>query len=146
MAHGSAEITIECPATEVLDFVMDLSRYREVDDKLGTIHWIRTTDGGRTVLVRFTPRIMGLPGPRTTQQVVRGDAGIDISGVPAWTDALMTFRASFTCTEVSGGTQVVRALDFAFRRPFAWALDPIFNRWLARAVPEELDAAKEPSR
>lgn len=142
MAYGESTIVIERPAREVIDFVMDLRRYRHVDEKLGTIHSVDDSEDGEGKLVRFTPKLMGMPGPPTTQKVVAGDQGISIRGVPAWTDVMMTFEASFTCEETTGGTRVTRKLDFKFKKPFSWIFDPIFNRWLVTAVPEELRNAK----
>ena len=143
MARGEASIVINRPSADVLDFVMDLRQYRQVDEKLGTIHSIREAEDGNGVLVNFSPKVLGLPGPKTTQRVARGNDRIDISGIPAWTDALMTFTAFFQLEPVAGGTNVTRNLNFRFTKAFAWALDPVFERWLAKAVPQELANAKE---
>lgn len=142
MAYGEAEIVIHRPPEVIIDFVMDLREYRKVDEKLGRIHSIEPAADGDGVLVHFSPRILGLPGPSTTQRVVRSPDRIDISGVPAWTDSFMTFRGFFTCRPTDEGTLVRRALDFRFRKPVAWALDPVFSRWLDKAVPQELTNAK----
>ncbi|HEX3784125.1 MAG TPA: SRPBCC family protein [Pseudonocardiaceae bacterium] len=144
MAYGEAEITIRRSPKDIIDFVMDLREYRQVDEKLGKIHSITPAEDGDGVLLNFSPKILGMPGPSTTQRVVRkNDERIDISGIPAWTDALMTFTGFFTCQEVDEGTLVTRALNFTFKKPFAVVFDPLFNRWLAKAVPEELAKAKE---
>lgn len=142
MAYGEAETVIHRSPSEIIDFVMDLREYRKADEKLGTIHWIRDADDGVGVLVHFTPKILGLPGPPTTQRVQPGENRVDIQGVPAWTDVFMTFTAWFSFEDGAAGTVVRRRLDFAFRKPVSWLLDPLFNRWLASAVPEELANAK----
>jgi hypothetical protein len=144
VAYGEAEIIIRRPPAEIVDFVMDLREYRKVDEKLGKIHSIDDAEDGEGLLVRFSPKILGMPGPSTRQRVVRrSDNRIDISGLPAWTDALMTFTAFFSCRETDQGTLVVRALDFNFKKPFSWLFNPVFNRWLAKAIPEELASAKK---
>ncbi|MGH3548699.1 MAG: SRPBCC family protein [Pseudonocardiaceae bacterium] len=143
MAYGEAKIVVHRPSKEILDFVMDLREYRKVDEKLGKIHSIKDAEDGEGVLLHFSPKVLGLPGPSTTQRVVRKGNRIDISGVPAWTDALMTFTGFFSCEETEDGTLVTRALNFDFRKPFAWLFDPLFTRWLDKAVPEELANAKE---
>jgi hypothetical protein len=143
VAYGEAEIVIHRPPEEIVDFVMDLREYRKVDEKLGKIHSIDDAEDGEGVFVHFSPKILGMPGPSTTQRVVRrSDNRIEISGVPAWTDALMTFSAFFSCQATDEGTVVVRALNFNFKKPFAWLFNPLFNRWLAKAIPEELANAK----
>ncbi|WP_020667195.1 SRPBCC family protein [Amycolatopsis nigrescens] len=143
MAYGEATIIIDRPPGDIIDFVMDLREYRKVDEKLGKIHSIEDAEDGNGVLLRFSPKVLGMPGPKTTQRVVAKGNRIDISGVPAWTDALMTFTAFFTCEETDEGTKVTRALNFDFKKPVAWLFNPMFNRWLAKAVPEELANAKE---
>jgi len=34
---------------------MDVERYREVDAKIGRIHWVQRSSDGRQVTFRFTP-------------------------------------------------------------------------------------------
>jgi hypothetical protein len=141
MATGEARLFIKRPAREIIDFVMDLRRYQKVDPKLGTIFEVRRT--GDEVVFRFRPKLLGLPGPATTQRVVlTGGNRIDISGVPAWTDALTTFAAFFQFEDADGGTWVTRKVDFRFAKPVSWLLDPVFGRWLAKDVPQELARAK----
>lgn len=142
MAYGEAAVVIRRPPHEIIDFVMDLRRYRSVDEKLGTIHSVRDAPDGRGRLVTFTPRLMGVPGLRTTQHVVPEGHHISICGVPAWTDALLTFEASFRCEATAAGTVVTRALDFRFAKPLSWFVDPLFDRWLRTAIPRELHRAK----
>ncbi|AWS43919.1 SRPBCC family protein [Streptosporangium sp. 'caverna'] len=141
MAHGEASVLIRRPAKEILDFVMDLQRYREVDDKIGPIRWLQRE--GDTVTFRFRPRLLGLPGPSTTQRVVRtGDERIDITPVPSWQDRILRFKGTFTCADHPDGTVVTRRLDFDFSRPLAVALDSVVTRWLGGDVPRELAAVK----
>src|SRR5439155_25766688 len=111
MAHGEATVVIRRPAKEVLDFVMDLHEYRKIDKKLGVIRWLRRD--GDTVTFRFRPWLLGLPGPVTTQRLVRtGDSRIDISPpVPGWQDRLAGFKASFLAQGPHMGTRVHRRMD-----------------------------------
>lgn len=85
-----------------------------------------------------------MPSPPTTQRVAASEdgSGIQMTGVPAWTDILVTFAASFRFAEQDGGTWVTRRLDFRFKKPAAWLLDPLFRRWLAKDVATELANAK----
>src|SRR3989442_14210678 len=97
MAHGEATVVIRRPAKEALDLVMDLHEYRKIDKKLGVIRWLRRD--GDTVTFRFRPWLLGLPGPVTTQRLVRtGDSRIDISPpVSGWQDRLAGFKAALVC-------------------------------------------------
>lgn len=121
--------------------MLDIRRYQQVDAKLGAIHAVRRD--GDDVVFTFRPRLLGLPGPLTTQRVLLTSPGrIEVTGMPSWTDALARFAASFTLREDATGTQVTRRLEFTFPRPLRWALDPVFGRWLRGEVPRELAAAK----
>jgi len=143
MAFGQAELVINYPPEQIIDFVLDLKEYRKVDDKLGKIHWIKQAPDGQGVLVRFRPKLMGMPGPSTTQRVVVLPGNkIDITGVPSWTDSLVTFHGYFRCEPAEGGTKVIRGLDFRFSKAMAFMNGPV-TRWLSKAIPEELENAKE---
>jgi hypothetical protein len=96
------------------------------------------------VTFRFRPRLLGLPGPPTTQRVVLADDGrtIRIGGIPSALDRVASFAASFTFDERDGGTWVTRRVEFTFAKPVAAVLDPLFGRWLQRDVDSELAGAK----
>lgn len=135
---------IDYPPEGIIDFVMDLKEYSKVDDKLGKIYWVKPAPDGNGVFVRFRPKLMGMPGPNTTQRVVATpDHRIEITGVPGWTDAMVTFHAYFRCEPVEGGTKVVRGLNFKFSKAMSWMMDGAVTRWLAKSIPKELSNAKE---
>lgn len=142
MACGEARLFVRRPAVDIANFILDLRSYQSVDNKLGKIYWVRRD--GNEVLFRFQPRLLGLPGPPTTQRVVASEDGssIQIAGMPAWADVLVTFSASFQFAEEDDGTWVTRRLEFIFKKPVSWLLDPLFNRWLAKDVAIELANAK----
>ena len=144
MASGEAELVINSPPDGIIDFVLDLREYRKVDDKLGKIHWIKPAPNGGGVFVHFRPKLMGLPGPSTTQRVVvMPGHQIEITGVPAWTDSFVKFHGYFRCEPAAGGTRVVRGLDFQFSKPMGWMMNGPVTRWLKKAIPAELENAKE---
>jgi len=144
MASGEAELVINYPPEEIINFVMDLHEYRKVDDKLGKIHSIKPAPDGQGVLVHFRPKLMGMPGPSTTQRVVALPGNrIEITGVPSWTDSLVKFHGYFRCEPAEGGTRVVRGLDFQFSKAMGWMMNGPVARWLKKAMPEELENAKE---
>lgn len=142
MAFGEARLFINRSPHDIAEFVLDLRRYSEVDAKLGDIHWVRRD--GNTVTFRFQPVLLGLSGPATTQRVVLADDGsrINISGEPAWTDKIARFSAFFRFDEADGGTWVTRHVQFDFAKLLSPVLDPVFSKWLARDVREELAGAK----
>ena len=93
---------------------MDVERYREVDAKIGRIHWVQRSSDGRQVTFRFTPRL----GPvlallRSTQQVTRhGERALVIRPTPSWTDRLARFEGSGECCPHRDGVRVRRRLEF----------------------------------
>src|SRR2546425_6392521 len=102
MAVVQASRRLSCTAEEYLAFVLDVERYREVDDKLGQIDWVRT-DGDVTEF-RFRPTLPGLPPAPKTVSRMRLTPGqrIDIDYAPRPHNRLVrlltAFRASFVCT------------------------------------------------
>ncbi len=143
MAVGEARVFIERPAREIIEFVLDLRSYQRVDAKLGRVYWVRRD--GDTVLFRFQPRLLGLPGPPTTQQVelAEDERSIRVGGLPSWSDRLVRFAASFTFTPEDGGTWVERRVELHFAKPLAALLDRPITTWLANDVPTELANAKK---
>ncbi|MEC3979174.1 SRPBCC family protein [Amycolatopsis sp. H20-H5] len=141
VATGEASTIIARPAADILAFIMDVEAYRVVDPRLKTIRWVRRA-AAETVF-RFRPRLLGLPGPMTTQRVaLTPGVRVDISQVPGPLDRLADFHGLLECVEREDGTHVRRRLEFRFRRPLSWLLDPPLRRWLAHDVPAELARLK----
>ena len=141
---GTAEMTMRTTATEVLEFILDVERYRTVDSKIGTIHWIHRSADRREVTFRFTPRLGPLPPVvRSTQRVTRmGNDSVSITALPSWVDRLARFHGSLSVTPVHGGVLVVRRLEFWIVSPLRLTLAPVLRRWLSRDVPAELAAVR----
>jgi ribosome-associated toxin RatA of RatAB toxin-antitoxin module len=141
MAVGEASTVVARPAQEILDFIMDVEAYRAVDPRLKTIRWV-TREPDQTVF-RFRPKLMGLPGPMTTQKVsLTPGERVDITPLPSPMDRFTEFAGLLECTAEGSGTRVRRRLEFKFARPFSWLLDPLLNRWLAKDIPAELARLK----
>lgn len=66
MVHGEARVFIERPFADITDFIMDLHEYKKVDAKLGRIYELNRT--GNTLVFTFRPKLLGLPGPKTTRR------------------------------------------------------------------------------
>lgn len=141
---GEAEATIRTTATEVIEFILDVERYRAVDPKIGAIHWVRRSADGREVTFRFTPRLGPLPAVvRSTQRVTRiGDDSVSITAQPSWVDRLARFHGSLSVTRVHDGVLVRRRLEFWLSPPLRLVVGPALRRWLSRDVPAELAAVR----
>lgn len=108
MIVGQGTATVSAATAEVIDFVLDLRRYRQADRKIGRVGPMQRS--GDTGTVRFSGRIRGLPGPSGT----------------------------FDCEETSNGTLVTHREVFEFKRPWRWLAEPLLRRWLERDTVEEM--------
>ena len=146
MVMVQMEETIGCTPEEFLDFVMDIERYAEVDEKINPVLWWRR-DGD---LLEFAcrPKLAGVRQPKVIQQSrLTPGKRIDISLSPLprnrMAHTIASFEASFECVEVAGGTRVTRTLNFRFAPAVRWFLEPLFCRRLPREVREEVHLAKK---
>lgn len=130
----------------ILEFVMDIGRYQEIDQKIRPVIWA-VRDGNLTEFA-FRPRFGGLAGPVVVAQerLVLGRR-VDIVLAPAPFNRLARlitrYEASFECTPVPGGTDVCRSERFAVRWPFRFLLVPFLRRVMPGLVREELFLAKQ---
>jgi len=139
---GEGEAVVRRAPDEVLEFVMDLERYRQADRKIGAIASLRRT--GDVAEARFRARMLGLPGPMVTQ-VLRLTPGqrIDVRNAPSWLDRLMAFEGVITCEPACGGTRVYHREAFELRRPLSWLLGPVLQRWLRHDTAAEVARMQE---
>ncbi len=141
---GEAELVMATTASRVIELVMDVERYREVDTKIGTIYWIERSPDHRQVTFRFTPRLGPVPALlRSTQHVTRyGELALVIRPAPSWTDRLARFEGTVECWPVPDGVRVRRRLKFWLTPLLRPLLGPPLRRWLATDVPAELEGAR----
>jgi len=137
---------INATPEEILELVMDIERYAEVDEKIRPVLW-STRDGDLTEF-ECRSKVGGVPGPKIIQQMRRTPGRrIDIELAPAPRNrlarAMADFHASFECVPVEGATRVDRTLEFRLHRPTSWILGPILRRRLPAQVEEELLLAKQ---
>ncbi|MEU7530716.1 SRPBCC family protein [Saccharothrix sp. NPDC042600] len=139
--------TIACEPRDWLEFVLDVERYAEVDDKIGPIRWSRRR--GDVVEFKFRPRLPGvrLPEPCTTSRMrlVAGER-IDVRLAPLPRNALNRcaglFRARFSAVAVDGGAEVTRMISFRFNPLLRGLFEPTLRRTLPASVRRELALAK----
>jgi hypothetical protein len=137
--------TIAVPPDEILEFVMDIERYAEVDAKIKPILWARR-DGNRLEFA-CRPKLVGLRQPKVVQfaELTPGRR-IDIGLLPRpknrLAHALARFQASFECVAEGGVTRVVRTLEFTFTPAVRWLAEPLFRRRLPAQVHDEIRRAK----
>ena len=143
MAEGTATTTLACSADEYLAFVLDIERYRKVDDKIGPIDWVRT-DRDVTEF-RFRPKMPLMPwSPKVVSRMtLTPGRRIDIDYAPPPANrlarALSSFRAFFACESIEGGIRVTRSVTISLPvllRPVERAT---LGRRLQKSVERELE-------
>ncbi|HEY1668889.1 MAG TPA: SRPBCC family protein [Trebonia sp.] len=139
-------VTITCTPREFPEFVMDIERCAQVDDKIAPILWTRRR--GNVVTFACRPRLAGLRQPKVVQTMrLTPGKRIDITLTPRPANRLAhlvaRFEASFTCREEPGGTEVTRTLRFRFTPVFRWLLVPLLRRRLPGEVAAELARARQ---
>ena len=137
--------TIAVTPEQVLDLVMDIERYAEVDAKIRPVLWARRE--GHRLEFACRPKLGGVRQPKVVQfaELTPGQR-VDIGLLPKphnrLAHAMAHFEASFECVAVTGGTQVTRRLRFTFTPAVRWLMEPLFRRRLLREVHDEINLAK----
>jgi hypothetical protein len=133
---GEGRTLIHRPAKDILEFVLDVDRYRLADHKIGRVYHVRR-EGDRGE-VRHVGRLAGIPGPA----VVLGFrltrySRLDFHGIRVpW--PVRGFEGSFTCHETPEGTHVVHRECFIFGPIAGRIFKVLFGSWLKRDTPAEV--------
>ena len=142
MIVGEATATVAVAPREVVEFVLDLKRYREADRKIGRIGPMHR-DGDKGT-VQFSGRIKGLPGPSGVYPFTVTDSrlqfGSPTRGVARW---FLDFEGTFDMQETADGTVVTHREALEFKRPWRWLAEPLLRRWLEADTTEEMIRFKE---
>jgi hypothetical protein len=142
MIVGEATATVAVAPREVVEFVLDLKRYRQADRKIGRVGPMHR-DGDRGT-VRFSGRIKGLPGPSGVYPFSVTDSrlrfGSPIRGAARW---FLDFEGTFDLQEGADGTVVTHRETFEFKRPWRWFTEPLLRRWLEADTTEEMIRFKQ---
>ncbi|HWD52832.1 MAG TPA: SRPBCC family protein [Acidimicrobiales bacterium] len=137
MIVGEGRTIVAVPPSGVLDFVLDLERYRQADHKIGRVGPVTRDGAGGTAV--FSGRIKGMPGPSGTYPFTLTPTslkfGSPIEGPARW---FLDFEGSFECQETGDGTVVVHREVFDFKPPWRWFVEPFLRRWLERDTVQEM--------
>jgi Polyketide cyclase / dehydrase and lipid transport len=139
---GEAEMTVGVSKGEVVEFVLDLERYRQADRKIGRVGEIQRD--GDTGTVRFASRVRGLPGPSGVYPFEVTATGLrfgsPVAGAARW---FLDFEGTFDCEETGDGTVVRHREAFEFKRPWRWVAEPLLRRWLEADTADEMVRFKQ---
>ena len=142
MLCGEATVEIGVPAKDVLEFVLDLERYRQADTKIGPVR--KAERRGNEGSVTFSGRLRGLPTPPASFDFVLSPwSRLEFDSSPGLIRTLgVVFHGEFVCEETAGGTRVTHKECFAFRPPLKWVLEPVMRTWLPKDTREEMQRMK----
>lgn len=139
--RAEATRLVEATGRDVLEFVLDLERYREADTKIGRVTRPVEIDDDGVGRVRYWGRMRGAP-PAPDTNIVRLTrwSELTFTGAPRQPARLvLDFTGRFACTDVDDGCEVTHAYDVRFRRPLRWVYEPMLRSWLQAELDDELD-------
>ena len=142
MIVGEGTATVAASTRDVIDFVLDLRRYRKADRKIGRVGAIeRDGDHGT---VRFSGRIRGLPGPSGVYPFTVTPSGLRFGSPVAGAARLfLEFEGTFECEETPAGTVVRHREAFTFKPPWRWLAEPLLRGWLQSDTSTEMVRFKQ---
>jgi len=127
---------IQRPPKDILDFVLDVDRYRLADLKIGRVHYVHRN--GNEGEVRHGGRLLGLPAPAAVLAfTLTPYSRLDFRGV-AMPWPLRGFSGFFTCQDSPEGTMVVHRECFIFGRVSGQLFKRLLGWWLKRDTPAEV--------
>lgn len=123
---------------EILEFVLDLDRYRQIDRKIVRVSAVEGPDAAGLGSVKLWGRLRGMPPAPDTQNFVlerwQRLTFCGASGRPA--RLVFDFIGTFDCARVAGGsTSVTHSYSFTFKGPFR-----LLERWLEAWLQREVEA------
>lgn len=138
---AEASRVIAATTQEVLEFVMDLERYKKADDKIGRVIQPIVLGDDDVGTAKYWGRMRGTP-PAPDANIVRVNRWTDLTfiGAPRQPGRLVfSFTGRFACTEVDEGCRLTHGYELDFHRPFSWLYDRLLDPWLQDELEIELD-------
>jgi len=136
----SSTAAISATPQEVLEFVLDLDRYRQADHKITRVSSVTGPDEHGAGSMRLWGKLPGMPpAPDRQDFTLERWSHLRLIGAPRQPGRLVfDFVGTFDCVPIDDTTtQVTRAYEFAFTRPFRW-LERRMAAPLATAIDEEV--------
>lgn len=139
----TATSTVEIPGVapqEVLEFVLDLERYKDADHKIVKVGTVTGPDESGCGSIKLSGKLRyGPAAPDVQNFVLEKWNRLTFTGAPNQPGRLIfNFTGTFDCEPIDAGTKVTHAYEFRFRLPFR-LLEPLHSSWLQA----ELDAEME---
>jgi uncharacterized protein YbjT (DUF2867 family) len=133
---GEGTAVIERNPKDILEFVLDVNRYRSADRKIGRVRYVHRK--GNTGQVRHDGRFLGIRAPAATLSFeLTPYSRLEFRGASVpW--PLKDFEGSFTCEESSHGTRVIHRECFVLGPMLGRVFRILLGGWLSRDTPAEV--------
>ncbi len=142
----SASTSIETAATaqEVMELVLDLERYKQVDSKILSVGAIEGPDDAGRGRVRLWSRLKWTPpAPDVQTFVLERWSRLTFSGAPRQPARLLFgFTGTVECEPTPDGTLVTHSYELRFRGPFR-ILERPHRQWFQRDLDEEMQRVSD---
>lgn len=137
---ASATQVVPAQPRDVLELVLDLERYKQIDTKIRKIYENPPIPDDGIGTVVFRGALRGLPGPRQRERVelVRWESVTYTSDGLFLADLMMAMQGSFGVESGPDGTLVTHSYQFDFKGPVAPIMDRFCGKWLQRDLEAEL--------
>jgi hypothetical protein len=136
---ASASTHVDADPQSVLEFVLDLDRYRQADRKILRVGHIEGPDDAGQGSVRMWGRVRGLP-PAPDRQDFTLDRWEKLTfiGAPRQPARLVfDFVGTFDCVPDDDGTTITHAYEFTFKGPFR-RVERTLGDWLQHEIEDEV--------
>lgn len=132
---------VQATSREVLEFVLDLERYRQADTKIRRVTQPIVLDDNNEGRARYWGRVRCTPPTPDTNNVKLDPwKELTFTGAPGQPARLfLNFTGRFECAETDDGCQVIHSYEMKFRRPLRWVYEPLLRTWLQTDLDAELD-------
>lgn len=136
---ASATATVEATPQQVLELVLDLDRYRQLDPKILRVGSVEGPDADGRGSVKLWGRLKGMPPAPDRQdfELVRWSS-LTFTGAPGQPARLIfDFRGTVACEPDEGSTVVTHSYEFGFKGPFRPA-ERLLADWLQAQIEDEV--------
>ena len=133
---GEGRAVIRRSPKDVLEFVLDVDRYRQADLKIGRVLYVKRA--GSVGEVSHNSRLFGIKAPAVVLQfTLTPYSRLEFRGIKMpW--PVRGFDGLFTCEETPEGTVVVHRECFIFGRTTGHLFRLVLGWWLKRDTPAEV--------
>jgi hypothetical protein len=137
---GEGRTIIRCAPRDVLEFVLDVDRYRRADLKIGKVRSFQRD--GNLGEVRHDGRFLGMRTPAVTLAFeLTPHSRLEFRGV-RMRRPIRAFDGYFTCEPSAVGTRVTHREAFTLGPIAGRLVGPVLQAWLSRDTPAEVRRMK----